>query len=70
MTRWNNIPSMVWQFWRKIQYLADIRNLCAHKKNEEATEEQVSELIDGVNGIVKTVHWAGNAIQLNGGNAE
>jgi len=47
---------MVWQFWRKIQYLADIRNLCAHKKNEEATEEQVSELIDGVNGIVKTVH--------------
>src|SRR5439155_26990394 len=42
--------------WRKIQYLADIRNLCVHKKNEEATEEQLSELIDGVNGIVKTVH--------------
>ena len=42
--------------WRKIQYLADLRNLCAHKKAEEPTEQQVSELIDGVNGIIKTVH--------------
>lgn len=42
--------------WRKIQYLADIRNLCAHKKSDEPTEEQVSELIDGVNAIIKTVH--------------
>ena len=42
--------------WRKIQYLADLRNLCAHKKNEEATEEQVTELINGVNAIIKTVH--------------
>ena len=41
--------------WRKIQLLADIRNLCSHQKEEEPTEEQVNELIDGVNTIIKTV---------------
>jgi len=41
--------------WRKIQLLADIRNLCSHQKEEEPTKEQVSELIDGVNTIIKTV---------------
>jgi len=41
--------------WRKIQLLADIRNLCSHQKEEEPTKEQVSELIDGVNSIIKTV---------------
>jgi hypothetical protein len=42
--------------WRKIQYLADIRNLCSHKKTADPTEGQVVDLIDGVNSIVKTVH--------------
>lgn len=41
--------------WRKIQLLADIRNLCSHQKDEEPKKEQVSELIDGVNTIIKTV---------------
>jgi DNA-binding FrmR family transcriptional regulator len=41
--------------WRKIQLLADIRNLCSHQKEEEPTKEQVNELIDGVNTIIKTV---------------
>lgn len=41
--------------WRKIQLLADIRNLCSHQKEEEPTQEQVNELIDGVNTIIKTV---------------
>lgn len=41
--------------WRKIQYLADLRNLCSHQKTAEPTKEQVSELIDGVNAIVKSV---------------
>jgi hypothetical protein len=41
--------------WRKIQLLADIRNMCSHQKNEEPSKEQVVELIDGVNGIIKTV---------------
>lgn len=41
--------------WRKIQLLADIRNLCSHQKTSEPTDEQVEELIAGVNSIVKTV---------------
>jgi len=41
--------------WRKIQLLADIRNMCSHQKSEEPTKEQVLELIDGVNAIIKGV---------------
>lgn len=41
--------------WRKISYLGDIRNLCSHKKNTEPTEEQVQELIEGVNWVTKNV---------------
>ncbi len=41
--------------WRKIQLLADIRNLCAHQKATEPTNVQVAELISGVAAIVKTV---------------
>lgn len=41
--------------WRKIQLLADIRNLCSHQKAVEPTEEQVKELITGVNSVVKSV---------------
>jgi hypothetical protein len=42
--------------WRKIQYLADVRNLGAHKKDLEPTEGQVAELIEGVNAVIKSVH--------------
>jgi hypothetical protein len=35
--------------------LADIRNLCSHNKTADPTEQQVTELIDGVNAIIKTV---------------
>ena len=41
--------------WRKVSYLADIRNLCSHKKDDEPTKEQVRELIDGVNWVTKNV---------------
>jgi len=41
--------------WRKIQLLADIRNLCSHQKSAEPTKEQVLELISGVNSIIKSV---------------
>lgn len=41
--------------WRKIQLLADIRNLCSHQKAVEATDEQVEELIAGVNLVIKSV---------------
>lgn len=41
--------------WRKIQLLADIRNICSHQKSTEPTEEQVVELISGVNSVIKSV---------------
>ncbi|TGN00018.1 hypothetical protein [Leptospira dzoumogneensis] len=41
--------------WRKISYLADIRNLCSHKKEIEPTKEQVGELIDGANWLIKNI---------------
>jgi hypothetical protein len=41
--------------WRKIQLLADLRNLCVHQKKTEPTDAQVEELIAGVSAIVKSV---------------
>lgn len=41
--------------WRRIQYLADIRNLCSHKKDQEPTNDEVVELISGVNWVIKSV---------------
>ena len=41
--------------WRKIQLLADIRNICSHQKNVDPTSDQVDELIAGVNSVIKSV---------------
>jgi hypothetical protein len=41
--------------WRFISMLADIRNLCDHNKKKEPTEDQVSDLIDGTDKILKTI---------------
>lgn len=41
--------------WRKICYLADIRNLCDHNKKEEPTKEQLKDLVDGTEKTIKTV---------------
>ena len=41
--------------FRKIQYLGDIRNLCTHKKDKEPTDEEVDELLSGVNSVIKSV---------------
>lgn len=41
--------------WRKVSYLADIRNICAHKKDTEPAKEQVEELIEGANWLIKNV---------------
>lgn len=41
--------------WRKILCLADIRNLCSHKKGNEPTKEQIQELIQGTEWLVKNV---------------
>jgi len=42
--------------WRHIQLLADIRNKCDHKKNVDPTVAEVTDLVDGVGKIIKTVH--------------
>lgn len=41
--------------WRKISFLADIRNICSHKKDAEPTKEQVEELIQGAEWLTKNV---------------
>ena len=42
--------------WRKISFLADIRNICCHSKGDDPTPEQVKDLIDGVNWAIKTLY--------------
>jgi hypothetical protein len=41
--------------WRKISFLADLRNLCSHKKDSEPAKEQVEELIQGAEWLIKNV---------------
>lgn len=41
--------------WRKISFLADLRNLCSHKKDFDPTKEQVEELIQGAEWLTKNV---------------
>lgn len=41
--------------WRKVTLLADIRNLCSHKKDIEPTKEQVEELIQGADWAIKSI---------------
>ena len=42
--------------WRFIQHLADIRNICGHDDEVEPTQDQVSDLIQGVSKITKTLY--------------
>jgi hypothetical protein len=41
--------------WRFIQHLADLRNLCDHKKQREPQPEEIEDFIIGVDKILKTV---------------
>ena len=41
--------------WRRIQRLGDLRNLCDHNKQREPTKEEVEELINGTERVVKTI---------------
>lgn len=43
------------EVFRFIQYLGDLRNKCDHKKDEEPTKDEINELIQGVEKIIKTV---------------
>lgn len=42
--------------WRLIQRLGDLRNLCDHNKTDEPTKENINDLIDGADKIIKTVY--------------
>lgn len=41
--------------WRAVQYLGDLRNLCDHPKGQEPTHEQITDLIQGVTKVTKTL---------------
>lgn len=41
--------------WRKIQHMGDLRNLCDHNKTNDPTKDNVSELIFGVESLIKTI---------------
>jgi hypothetical protein len=41
--------------WRKISFLADLRNVCSHKKDSDPTKEQVDDLIQGAEWLTKNV---------------
>jgi hypothetical protein len=41
--------------WRQIQYLTDIRNLCGHKNDRDPTQDEVHDLIDEVEKIIKNL---------------
>ena len=41
--------------WRKIQRLGDIRNLCGHSKHRDPTGEDVEEMIEGIERIIRTL---------------
>jgi hypothetical protein len=41
--------------WRFIQHLGDLRNLCDHNKDREPTKDDVIELVEGVEKVIKTV---------------
>ena len=41
--------------WRNISMLGDIRNLCDHNKKSEPTNDQVSDLLNGTEKVIKTV---------------
>ena len=41
--------------WRFIQHLGDLRNLCDHNKDREPTKDDVTELVEGTEKVIKTV---------------
>jgi len=42
--------------WRQIQHLGDIRNLCDHNKKRDPSEQEVQDLIAGVEKFTKTLY--------------
>ncbi len=40
---------------RKIQHLADLRNMCAHVLDDEPSGTEVQELLDDVDGVLRAL---------------
>lgn len=41
--------------WRNVQRLGDLRNLCGHKRDREPRSDEVADLVDGVEKVMKTI---------------
>ncbi len=41
--------------WRFNQHLADIRNTCDHSRGREPTKEEIEDLLDGAEKVLKTI---------------
>jgi uncharacterized protein YutE (UPF0331/DUF86 family) len=41
--------------WREIQRMADLRNICAHDGEREPKRDEVQELIEGAERVIKMV---------------
>ena len=41
--------------WRSVQHLGDLRNLCAHDKESDPTQDQIEDLLAGVAKVTKTI---------------
>jgi len=41
--------------WRHISMLADIRNICDHSKAVEPTSQQIADLLDGTDKVLRTI---------------
>lgn len=41
--------------WRFIQHFGDLRNQCVHNNDREPTKQEVVELVEGVEKVIKTI---------------
>jgi hypothetical protein len=41
--------------WRLIQRLADIRNLCGHRKDRDPLPDEVQDLVSGTEKVIKEI---------------
>lgn len=41
--------------WRRVQHLTDVRNLCGHNAEREPQAEEVEDLVNGVEKVIKLV---------------
>lgn len=52
LLRDNNVTTV--PQWRFVQHLADVRNICDHAKGREPTKEEIENLVEGTEKVLKT----------------